>query len=64
MAIGAQQTDFGSRAEANHYIRGAQQRGKSMKNASAQLTDSGLMAMLQRTVKLRVVAKHQITTCL
>ena len=54
MAVGTQRTDSGPRAEANHYIREAQRMGKSLKNVSAQRTDHGLMAMLQRTIKLRV----------
>ena len=47
MAIGTQQTDSSLRAEANHYIRGARRMSESLKNASAQWTDSGLMVFLQ-----------------
>ena len=39
-------------------------RCKSLKNANAQQTNFGLMAVLQRTVKPRVVAEYQTTTCL
>ena len=64
MAAGTQETNSGSRAKANHYIRGARRRDKSLKNASTQQTNSCLMAVLQRMIKSRVVAEHQMTTCL
>ena len=64
MAAGAQRTNSDLRVEANHFIRGAHRRGKSLKNASAQRTDCSLIAMLQRMVKSKVVTEHQTTTCL
>ena len=64
MVTSAQWTDSDSKAKANHYIREAWRKGKSLKNASAQRTSSGMMAVLQRTVKLMVGAEHQTTTCL
>ena len=36
MALGAQQTDSSMKAEANHYMREARRKGKSLKNASTQ----------------------------
>ena len=56
--------DSGLRAEVTHYIRELRLRDKSLKNASAQRTDHDLMAMLQHTIKPRVVAKHKTTTYL
>ena len=64
MAIGAQRTNSDPRAEANHYIKGTRRGGKSLKNASSQLKDFDLMAVLQRTINPRVVAEHQMTTYL
>ena len=55
MAASAQRTDSDPRAEANHYMIGARRKGKSLKNVSAQQTNSGLMAMLQRMIKPRLM---------
>ena len=68
MAAGTQRTIFGSMAEANcshpQGLRKALHIGKSLKTASMQWTDSGLMAMLQQTATLRVAAEQQIDVCL
>ena len=55
MVASAQQMDSSLRGEANHYIRRVWQRGKSLKNASTKQMDIGLMAMLQWTVKSRLL---------
>ena len=64
MATGAQRTDFSPKAEANHYMKEMRQKGKSLKNTSAQQTDHNLMAVLQCTIKSRVSVEHQTTTYL
>ena len=64
MDASAQRTDFGLRAKTNHYMREAWQKGKSLKNASTQQIDHNLMAVLQRTIKMRVSVAHQTTTYL
>ena len=53
-----------SEAEANHYMREAWRKGKSLKNASAQWIGYGIMVVLQRTVKPMVGVEHQTTTLL
>ena len=53
--------DYGAKAKANHNMREAWQKGKSLKNASTKRTGSDLMAVLQRMVKLMVGAEHQMT---
>ena len=58
MVVGAQRIDSGPKAEANRYMREAWRKGKSLKNASAQWTNFGMMAMLQCTVKPMVGAEH------
>ena len=64
MTVGAQRMDSGWKAEANHYMRKAWRKGKSLKNVSSQWTGYDLMTVLQRTIKPRVSAEHQTTTCL
>ena len=58
MVIGAQQTNSGLKAEANHYIREPWRKGKSLKNASGQLTGSDMIVVLQGTVKPMVSTEH------
>ena len=64
MAADAQRTDSDPEAKANHYMREAWQNGKSLKNSSAQRIGSGLIAVLQRTIKPMIGAEQQTTTCL
>ena len=64
MATGTQQMDLDPKAEANHCIRKAWQKGKSLKNASAQQKSFGMMAVLQCTVNPMVGSEYQMTTCL
>ena len=64
MAVATQQTDSGPKAEAKHYMREAWWKGKSLKNVRSQQTSSGLMSVLQHTVKRIVGAEHQATICL
>ena len=61
MVACAQRMDPSPKAEANHYMREAWQKGKSMKNASTQQTNFDLMVVLQRTIKPRVGVEHQTT---
>ena len=58
MAIGTRHADFGLRVETNFYLKRARQISKHLITASTQQTGFGGMAMLKRTVMLRVVAKQ------
>ena len=59
MAAGTRHVDFGPRVETNFYLKQARQMGKSLITASTQLTDFGLIAVLQWTLMPMVVANRQ-----
>ena len=58
MVAGSQWLDSGPKAKANHFMRKAWQKGKSLKNASTQWRGSVMIVVLQRTVKPMVGAEH------
>ena len=58
MAAGTRHVDSSLRAKTNPYLKQAQKMGNSLKPASTQRTNSDLMVVLQRTIRLRVVAKQ------
>ena len=57
MAVGAQQTDSGLKAESNHYMKETWRKGKRLKDASALRIGSNIMVVLQCEVKPMVGAK-------